>query len=81
MYVCADVTDPTFGTRCFPEPEFRRNMNTEELGDLGLMGSEEEALVVFILTLTDDHPERVNDPNAPPAMPSPCSETPLPPSP
>lgn len=37
----------------WPAPEVKDNVNTEELGDLGLSADEEEAIVVFMKTLTD----------------------------
>jgi cytochrome c peroxidase len=36
------------------EPEVDRNVNTEELGDLGLTPNEEQSIVVFMRSLTDD---------------------------
>ena len=40
---------------CWPEPEIAANVNTEELGDLGLTPSEEEAIVAFLMTLSDGY--------------------------
>jgi len=37
----------------WPAPEIQENINTEELGDLGLTPDEEEAIVVFMKTLSD----------------------------
>jgi len=37
----------------FPPPEVKANMNTEELGNLGLTPEEEAALVAFMKTLSD----------------------------
>jgi cytochrome c peroxidase len=37
----------------WPEPEVLENMNTEELGDLGLTAAEEQAIVTFLRTLSD----------------------------
>lgn len=37
----------------YPPPEVRDNMNTEEMGNLGLKSDEEAALVAFLKTLTD----------------------------
>lgn len=37
----------------FPPPEVKTNMNTEELGNLGLADDEENAVVAFLRTLTD----------------------------
>jgi cytochrome c peroxidase len=38
---------------CWPPPEIPRNVNTKELGNLGLSAAEEAALVAFMRTLTD----------------------------
>jgi cytochrome c peroxidase len=37
----------------WPEPEVPENVNTEELGNLGLTDEEEDAIVAFLLTLSD----------------------------
>lgn len=37
----------------WPEPEVASNVNTEELGDLGLTPEEEDLIVLFMITLTD----------------------------
>ena len=37
----------------WPEPEVDINVNTDELGDLGLSDEEEEAIVAFMNTLSD----------------------------
>ena len=37
----------------WPEPEIKANVNTEELGDLGLTTTEEDAIVTFMKTLSD----------------------------
>jgi cytochrome c peroxidase len=39
---------------CWPAPEIAANVNTSELGDLGLTDAEEDAIVEFLETLTDD---------------------------
>jgi cytochrome c peroxidase len=41
------------GTTCWPAPESTANMNTSKVGRLGLSDAEEDALVVFMQTLTD----------------------------
>ena len=41
------------GTTCWPKPESDDNLNTTELGRLGLSDAEEDALVSFMQTLTD----------------------------
>ena len=38
---------------CWPEPEVPQNVNTDELGNLGLTDSEEDAVVSFLKTLSD----------------------------
>jgi cytochrome c peroxidase len=38
---------------CWPRPEVAVNMNTDELGNLGLSQAEEQAIVAFMRTLSD----------------------------
>jgi cytochrome c peroxidase len=38
---------------CWPAPEVSENVNSEELGDLGLTDQEEDAIVAFLRTLSD----------------------------
>lgn len=38
---------------CWPPPEVSQNMNTTELGNLGLSSAEEDAIVEFLKTLSD----------------------------
>lgn len=38
---------------CWPAPEVGENVNTDELGDLGLTAEEEAAIVAFLKTLSD----------------------------
>ena len=38
---------------CWPAPEIADNVNTDELGDLGLTADEETAIVAFLKTLSD----------------------------
>ena len=38
---------------CWPEPEVADNVNTDELGNLGLTDAEEDAVVAFMNTLSD----------------------------
>jgi cytochrome c peroxidase len=45
--------DPGEGTTCWPAPESTANINTSKVGRLGLSDAEEDALVVFMQTLTD----------------------------
>jgi cytochrome c peroxidase len=41
------------GTTCWPAPESVDNMNTKQVGRLGLSDTEEDAIVSFMQTLTD----------------------------
>jgi cytochrome c peroxidase len=41
------------GETCWPAPEFSENVNTEELGDLGLTPGQEAKIVAFLKTLSD----------------------------
>jgi cytochrome c peroxidase len=43
------------GVECWPAPEVAVNVNTDELGDLGLTSAEEAALVAFLKTLSDGY--------------------------
>jgi cytochrome c peroxidase len=47
--------DPREGTGCWPAPEITANMNKSKIGNLGLSEQEEDALVAFMQTLTDDY--------------------------
>jgi cytochrome c peroxidase len=40
---------------CWPSPEVVANMNTDELGNLGLSQTEEHAIVAFMRTLSDGY--------------------------
>jgi cytochrome c peroxidase len=40
---------------CWPPPEVAANMNTDELGNLGLSPNEERAIVAFLETLSDGY--------------------------
>jgi cytochrome c peroxidase len=50
----------------WPPPEVSDNVNTDELGDLGLTDAEEDAIVAFMKTLTDGY---VPPKKAPPLRP------------
>jgi len=41
------------GKNCWPAPESTVNVNTSKVGRLGLSDAEEDALVLFMQTLTD----------------------------
>ncbi|MGD2063664.1 MAG: cytochrome C, partial [Nitrospirota bacterium] len=54
--VCADPLTPmeeALAQNCWPEPEVTENVNTDELGDLGLTDEDEDAIVAFLKTLSD----------------------------
>ena len=53
--VCDDNNDPGFGVDCWPAAEVARNVNSDELGDLGLTAEEEAAIVAFMKTLSDGY--------------------------
>jgi len=40
---------------CWPAPEVTANVNKDELGNLGLTQTEENAIVTFIRTLSDGY--------------------------
>jgi len=40
---------------CWPAPEVAENVNTAELGNLGLSPAEEAAVVAFLKTLSDGY--------------------------
>lgn len=40
---------------CWPAPEISQNLNTAELGNLGLTPSQEQAIVAFLKTLSDGY--------------------------
>jgi len=42
---------------CWPAPEVPENVNTDELGNLGLTADEEAAIVAFLKTLSDGYSE------------------------
>jgi cytochrome c peroxidase len=47
--------DPGEKISCWPAPEVAANMNTRQLGSLGLSEDEENAIVAFMQTLTDGY--------------------------
>jgi cytochrome c peroxidase len=49
------VKDPKPGVNCWPAPEVAQNLNTTELGNLGLTAEEEAAIVAFLKTLSDGY--------------------------
>lgn len=50
---CSSVPQPIPGQNCWPVPEVPLNVNTSELGNLGLSPGEEDDLVAFLKTFTD----------------------------
>jgi cytochrome c peroxidase len=57
LTVCpGDYTeDEALAANCWPLPEYPGTVNMDELGDLGLTSEEEEALVAFLMTLSDGY--------------------------
>jgi cytochrome c peroxidase len=47
------VSRSEWGVSCWPAPEVEENVNTVELGNLGLKPAEEAAIVAFLKTLSD----------------------------
>ncbi|MGZ3458017.1 MAG: cytochrome-c peroxidase [Archangium sp.] len=56
--LCLPGFSGTPGVDCWPPPEVGLNLNTIELGNLGLSPQEEEALVAFLRTLSDGYFKR-----------------------
>lgn len=52
---CEDTDSPMIGVNCWPAPEVAENLNTSEVGDLGLSPEEESAIVSFLATLSDGY--------------------------
>ena len=54
---CADLYTEAraLAEDCWPPPEVAENVNTDELGDLGLTPEEEAAIVAFLKTLSDGY--------------------------
>ena len=52
---CEETGDPQPGVNCWPAPEVPQNVNTAELGDLGLTPDEEAAIVAFLKALSDGY--------------------------
>ena len=48
------TADEAMAADCWPAPEVAMNVNTDELGDLGLTAAEEAAIVAFMRTLSDE---------------------------
>jgi len=52
---CENINSPQPGVNCWPAPEVPQNVNTAELGNLGLTPEEEAAIVAFLKTLSDGY--------------------------
>jgi cytochrome c peroxidase len=52
---CTGSSQDRLGKHCWPAPEVPTTVNKTELGNLGLNGGEEKAIVVFLKTLTDGY--------------------------
>ena len=48
------TADEAMASDCWPAPEVGVNVNSDELGDLGLTADEEAAIVAFMRTLSDE---------------------------
>ncbi|ATB35232.1 cytochrome c [Cystobacter fuscus] len=46
------------GVDCWPSPEVKQNVDTSQMGNLGLTSEEEDALVAFLRTLSDGYVQR-----------------------
>ncbi|MGE5893393.1 MAG: cytochrome-c peroxidase [bacterium] len=55
---CEKAPDPKPGVNCWPRPEVAKNLNREEMGNLGLSPEEEDAIVVFMQSLSDGYAPR-----------------------
>ena len=62
---CEDLANPVMGENCWTAPEIAENVNTEELGNLGLTAQEEADIVAYLKTFTDGYPKWGNDPAVP----------------
>lgn len=60
-----DNNHPDFGVTCWPAPEVAENVNTDELGNLGLTPQDEADLVAYFRTFTDGYDVWGKDPNVP----------------
>src|SRR5271165_7140050 len=57
-----EAGDPGEKVTCWPAPEDSANLNKRQLGNLKLTYQEEDALVAFLMTLTDGY--KVTSPQA-----------------
>ncbi|OJH35307.1 cytochrome C [Cystobacter ferrugineus] len=56
--VCRTQAPQEHGVDCWPPPEVKQNVNTSQMGNLGLTAEEEDALVAFLRTLSDGYVQR-----------------------
>ncbi|NNJ96153.1 MAG: cytochrome C [Gammaproteobacteria bacterium] len=57
-----DATEKVaLANNCWPAPEVAANVNSDELGDLKLTEAEEEALVAFMMAMSDGYMEASHD--------------------
>ena len=80
---CDSINDPGFAIDCWPPSESSTNVITGLMGDLGLTVEEEQDIIAFLRTLTDNYPrwgnrKGLNDPNVPRKTPSPFDASFLP---
>jgi cytochrome c peroxidase len=68
--------DPGEGVTCWPAPESSLNLNTTQLGNLGLTDAEENAIVAFLRTLTDGFTGTGIVPTSPTTTPPPAPPPP-----
>ena len=52
---CETIKEPRPAVNCWPEPEVKANINKKELGNLRLSEEEEDAIVAFMQTLSDNY--------------------------
>ena len=57
-----DATEEVaLANNCWPQPEVSDNVNFDELGDLGLSDEEEDALVAFMMAMSDGYMKTSDD--------------------
>lgn len=55
------TVDVALDNNCWPQPEVAENVNVDELGDLGLTTEEENALVAWMMAMSDGYYEKDDD--------------------
>jgi cytochrome c peroxidase len=61
FYNTRDVDGASWNGVPWPVPEVSANMNTDEMGNLGLSDSQEDDIVAFMKTLTDRNDRKHDD--------------------